>query len=230
MGKLPTGGAELCNSAKVLLVQGGAGGVGPAQGAGGVRSSGQEELGYAGGMGQAGTGLEEEEETAPQEAIQVLHHPANRLSQSWIQHHVLYIFDRPCVRACMRACVHACVCLCVRACLPAFVRVCVHLNTGLYWVCVQGGVAEPADRTREINERLLAEVRRRLQEAKSQLPSGAGAGAAAGSPDEADAGTPVDSPLGGRPKVLQGQGSAGTYSSNSSHCIVASIVTALQTC
>ena len=122
--------------------------------------------------------------------------------------------------SCIYLTVRACVPACVRACLPAFVRVCVHLNTGLYWVCVQGGVAEPADRTREINERLLAEVRRRLQEAKSQLPSGAGAGAAAGSPDEADEGTPEDSPLGGRPKVLQGQGSAGIYSSNSLHCIL----------
>lgn len=80
IGKLPPGGAELCDRAKVLLVQGGAGGVGPAQGAGGVRSSGQEELGYAEEMGQAGTTLEEEEESAPQEAVQVLHHPANRLS------------------------------------------------------------------------------------------------------------------------------------------------------
>ena len=58
-----------------------------------------------------------------------------------------------------------------------------------------------------MNERLLAQVRRRLQEAKSQLHTGAGAGAEG--PDEADAGTPVDSPLGGRPKVLQGQASAG---------------------
>lgn len=72
-------------------------------------------------------------------------------------------------------------------------------------VCIQGGVAEPADRTREINERLLMEVRRRLQEAKSQLHTGAD-----GPPSEVDAGTPVDSPLGGRPKVLQGQGSSGT--------------------
>ena len=78
MDKLSTGDVELCDSAKVLLVQGGAGGVGPAQGAEGVRS-GQEELGYAEGMGQAGTRSDEEEEIAPQEAIQVLHHPANRL-------------------------------------------------------------------------------------------------------------------------------------------------------
>ena len=73
------------------------------------------------------------------------------------------------------------------------------------WCHVQGGAAEAADRTKEVNERLMAEVRRRLQEAKSQLHTGAGAR----SPDEADAGTPVDSPLGGRPKVLQGQASSG---------------------
>ena len=94
------------------------------------------------------------------------------------------------------------------------------------WCClyVQGGVAEPADRSREVNERLLAQVRRRLQEAKSQLHTGAGAGAEG--PDEADAGTPVDSPLGGRPKVLQGQASSGTavvtfsIALRHSHCIV----------
>ena len=90
----------------------------------------------------------------------------------------------------------------------------VHLSADLCGVYVQRGVAEPVSGSREMNERLLAEVRRRLQEAKSQLHTGAGAGAGAGagtgSPDEVDAGTPVDSPLGGRPKVLQGQASSGT--------------------
>lgn len=85
-------------------------------------------------------------------------------------------------------------------------------------VYIQGGVAEPADRTREVNERLLMEVRRRLQEAKSQLHTGAD-----GAPSEVDAGTPVDSPLGGRPKVLQGQGSSGTTLTSAlwhCHCVV----------
>ena len=102
-------------------------------------------------------------------------------------------------------------------------HVCVHVSANVCGVYAQGGVAEPADRTREVNERLLAEVRRRLQEAKSQLHTGAGAGAGAGagSPDEVDAGTPVDSPLGGRPKVLQGQASSGTYNYNSNPCILA---------
>ena len=108
---------------------------------------------------------------------------------------------------------------------PVFVCVqaCVHVSANVCGVYAQGGVAEPADRTREVNERLLAEVRRRLQEAKSQLHTGAGAGAGAGagSPDEVDAGTPVDSPLGGRPKVLQGQASSGTYNYNSNPCILA---------
>ena len=69
-------------------------------------------------------------------------------------------------------------------------------------VHAQEEVAEPKDKTQEINERLLVEVRRRLQAARSQLHTGP--------PSEVDAGTPVDSPLGGRPKVLQGQGSSGT--------------------
>ena len=55
------------------------------------------------------------------------------------------------------------------------------------------------DRSRE---RLLMEVRRRLQAARSQLNT---------EPlSEAEANTPVDSPLGGRPKVLQGRGASGT--------------------
>ncbi len=60
------------------------------------------------------------------------------------------------------------------------------------------------DKTKEMNERLLVEVRRRLQAAKSQLNSAP--------PSEADAGTPVDSPLGGRPTVLQNRTSAGKAS------------------
>lgn len=54
-----------------------------------------------------------------------------------------------------------------------------------------------------MNERLLMEVRRRLQAARSQLNTGGGAAS------EADAGSPVDSPLGGRPQVLQGRGASG---------------------
>ena len=57
------------------------------------------------------------------------------------------------------------------------------------------------DKTKEMNERLLVEVRKRLQAAKSQLNSSP--------PSEADAGTPVDSPLGGRPTVLQNRTSEG---------------------
>ncbi len=57
------------------------------------------------------------------------------------------------------------------------------------------------DKTKEMNERLLVEVRKRLQAAKSQLNSAP--------PSEADAGTPVDSPLGGRPTVLQNRTSEG---------------------
>ncbi|KAL0017770.1 hypothetical protein WJX77_001053 [Trebouxia sp. C0004] len=57
-------------------------------------------------------------------------------------------------------------------------------------------------KTNEMNERLLVEVRKRLQAAKSQLNSA--------SPSEADAGTPVDSPLGGRPTVLQNRTSEGS--------------------
>ncbi|KAL0024099.1 hypothetical protein WJX79_006862 [Trebouxia sp. C0005] len=58
------------------------------------------------------------------------------------------------------------------------------------------------DKTKEMNERLLVEVRKRLQAAKSQLNSAP--------PSEADGGTPVDSPLGGRPTVLQNRTSEGT--------------------
>lgn len=57
------------------------------------------------------------------------------------------------------------------------------------------------DKTKEMNERLLVEVRKRLHAAKSQLNSAP--------PSEADAGTPVDSPLGGRPTVLQNRTSEG---------------------
>ena len=57
------------------------------------------------------------------------------------------------------------------------------------------------DKTKEMNERLLVEVRRRLQAARSQLNSAP--------PSEADAGTPVDSPLGGRPRVLQNRTAEG---------------------
>ena len=57
------------------------------------------------------------------------------------------------------------------------------------------------DKTKEMNERLLVEVRRRLQAARSQLNSAP--------PSEADAGTPVDSPMGGRPRVLQNRTSEG---------------------
>lgn len=60
-----------------MLVQGGAGGAGAAQGISASSAphvSGQEELGYAEGMGQEGTRSEGEEQLAPQEAIQVLHH------------------------------------------------------------------------------------------------------------------------------------------------------------
>lgn len=60
---------------------------------------------------------------------------------------------------------------------------------------------QETDKTREMNERLLVEVRRRLQAAKSQLNSRA--------PSE-DAGSPVESPLGGRPTVLQGRDASGT--------------------
>ena len=66
---------------------------------------------------------------------------------------------------------------------------------------VQEEAVPAVDRTKEINERLLLEVRRRLQAAKSQLNTQA--------PSEADAGSPVDSPLGGRPTVLQGRDAAG---------------------
>ncbi|KAL3153612.1 hypothetical protein ABBQ32_013217 [Trebouxia sp. C0010 RCD-2024] len=96
--------------------------------------SGQEELGYAEGMGPEGARLEGEEEHVAEEPIQ----------------------------------------------------------------------EEPVDRSREVNERLLMEVRRRLQAARSQLNTGGGAAS------EADAGSPVDSPLGGRPQVLQGRGASGT--------------------
>ncbi len=61
------------------------------------------------------------------------------------------------------------------------------------------------DKTKEMNERLLVEVRKRLQAAKSQLNSAP--------PSEADAGTPVDSPLGGRPTVLQNRTSEGNTAS-----------------
>ena len=61
------------------------------------------------------------------------------------------------------------------------------------------------DKTKEMNERLLVEVRKRLQAAKSQLNSA--------SPSEADVGTPVDSPLGGRPTVLQNRTSEGNTAS-----------------
>ena len=60
------------------------------------------------------------------------------------------------------------------------------------------------DKTKEMNERLLVEVRRRLQAARSQLNSAP--------PSEADAGTPVDSPLGGRPRVLQNRTAEGSQS------------------
>ena len=74
----------------------------------------------------------------------------------------------------------------------------------------QEEVTKPVDKTKEMNERLLVEVRRRLQAARSQLHTGP--------PSEADGGTPVDSPLGGRPKVLQGQGSSGSRHACSASC------------
>ena len=59
------------------------------------------------------------------------------------------------------------------------------------------------DKTKEMNERLLVEVRKRLQAAKSQLNTQA--------PSEGDVGTPVDSPLGGRPTVLHGRDTSGLF-------------------
>ncbi|KAL0055654.1 hypothetical protein WJX82_002810 [Trebouxia sp. C0006] len=67
---------------------------------------------------------------------------------------------------------------------------------------IQEEAVPVVDKTKEMNERLLVEVRKRLQAAKSQLNSAP--------PSEADAGTPVDSPLGGRPTVLQNRTSEGT--------------------
>ena len=63
------------------------------------------------------------------------------------------------------------------------------------------GQAVAVDKTKEINQRLLMEVRRRLQAAKSQLHSAA--------PSEVDVGSPDDSPMGGRPSVLQNRTPAG---------------------
>lgn len=75
--------------AKCAFVQGGIGGSGPSQGmrassvASGVRSptptptaphSGQEQLGYAEGMGQEGIRLDSGEGTTPQGAMQVLYY------------------------------------------------------------------------------------------------------------------------------------------------------------
>lgn len=65
------------------------------------------------------------------------------------------------------------------------------------------------DKSKEMNERLLLEVRRRLQAAKSQLNTAPAS--------EADMGTPVDSPLGGRPTVLQGRGHSGMHCSTPVH-------------
>ena len=49
--------------------------MGPVQGTNAApQFSGQQELGYAEGVGQEGTRLEGEEEIVPQEATQVLHH------------------------------------------------------------------------------------------------------------------------------------------------------------
>lgn len=57
---------------------------------------------------------------------------------------------------------------------------------------VQEEVRGPAGSS--VEERLLLEVRRRLQQARGQLNSAP--------PSEADH-TPLDSPMGGRPTVLQ---------------------------
>ena len=75
------------------------------------------------------------------------------------------------------------------------------------------------DRSRE---RLLMEVRRRLQAARSQLNTGP--------LSEADANTPVDSPLGGRPKVLQGRGASGTLTLFTPLALQQLLLTCSKTC
>lgn len=94
---------------------------------------------------------------------------------------------RPSVRLCLTGCGQLSV--------PVYVLAMLSCGMGV----VQEGLA---DRSKEVNERLLMEVRRRLQAARSQLNTGP--------LSEGDAGTPVDSPLGGRPKVLQGPPPSGT--------------------
>ena len=84
------------------MVKGTAKGVGPVQGTSAApHFSGQEESGYAEGMGQDGTRLDGEEEIVPQEAMQVLH-PAALLD------------DRSNIMGPVFVCAQACVCACQR--------------------------------------------------------------------------------------------------------------------